>query len=101
MKRRTNLVAMIFGFLTGCAYNSGVVDMGVQTHFISKQARTGFSGMGKLRAQVLGEAGKFCAAQDKELEVLKIEEPPGPYILGNFPRVDLTFSCGYLAEMTE
>ena len=101
MKSRTFVTAVIFGFLTGCAYNSGVVDMGAQTHFISKQARTGFSGMGKLRAQVLEEAGRFCAAKDKELEVLKIEEPPGPYILGNFPRVDLTFSCGYLAEMTQ
>jgi hypothetical protein len=79
--------------LCGCAAQSGVVDMGGGQYFVSRQAATGIGGMGNLRADALREASAYCAAQSKRLEVVTVEEPPGPYILGKYPRSDITFHC--------
>ncbi len=77
----------------GCASNSGVVAMGKDTYFISRQAATGFSGAGTLKAETLTEAGGFCGAKSKELEVVSLVEAQPPFILGNFPKADLQFRC--------
>lgn len=43
--------------LASCASNSGVVPMGPDTYFVSKHAATGFTGMGSLKGDAIGEAG--------------------------------------------
>ena len=43
--------------VSACASNSGVVGMGNDTYFVSRQAATGFAGMGTLKAEALQEAG--------------------------------------------
>ncbi len=87
------LVFVAATLTAGCASQSGVVDMGGGRYFVSRQAATGIAGMGSLRAKTMQEAGAFCIAQGKRLEVVQVEEPPGPYVLGKYPRTDLTFSC--------
>jgi hypothetical protein len=42
--------------LFGCASNSGVVPMGNDTYMVSRQAASGFSGMGTLKADAIKEA---------------------------------------------
>ena len=80
-------------FLAGCAANSGVVPMGSDTHMISKQAATGFSGMGSLKADAMREAYAKCSSEKKVVEVIESNESKPPYILANYPRIDLTFRC--------
>jgi hypothetical protein len=77
----------------GCASNSGIVSMGKDSYFTSRQAATGFSGAGTLKAETLTEAGAFCGAKGKELEVLSLVEAKPPYIFGNYPKADLQFKC--------
>jgi hypothetical protein len=77
----------------GCASNSGVVSMGKDSYFISRQAATGFSGLGTLKAETLTEAGSFCGSKGKEVEVISITEAQPPFIFGNFPKADLQFKC--------
>lgn len=52
-----------------------------------------FPGMGNLRAEVLAEATAHCRMSGRELKVLRITESQPPYILGNYPRADLEFTC--------
>jgi hypothetical protein len=79
--------------LAGCASNSGVVAMGPDTYFVSKQAATGFSGMGTLKAEAMGEAGQFCIGKGKTAEVMTQKDAEPPFILGNYPKTEITFRC--------
>ena len=77
----------------GCASNSGVVAIGSDKYMVSRQAATGFSGMGTLTADAMKEANDFCTAQNLTSKILSTKEAKPPYILGNFPKVDLQFTC--------
>ena len=79
--------------LNGCAHNTGVVAIGNGTFTVSRQAATGFHGMGGLRAQAMVEANEHCSAQGKSVQVLEVREAQPPFILGNFPKVDVDFTC--------
>lgn len=79
--------------LVGCASNSGVVAMGPDTYFVSKQAATGFSGMGTLKAEAIGEAGQFCNSKGKTVQIMTQKDAEPPFIFGNFPKTEITFRC--------
>ncbi|MDP8212241.1 MAG: hypothetical protein P9X22_02980 [Candidatus Zapsychrus exili] len=95
MKKRINCFAIValFIFIYGCAINSGVVSMGQDIYMVSRQAATGFSGSGKLKARALQEADKFCEKQGRFLEVIRVSEASPPYILANFPKAEVSFKC--------
>jgi hypothetical protein len=80
-------------FLVSCATNSGVVPIGSEQFFISKQAATGFTGLGNLKAEAIKEGTVFCNAMKKEFELGSQDQSEGLQVLGNFPRVEITFIC--------
>jgi hypothetical protein len=80
-------------FLTSCASNSGVVSIGDNEYFIAKQASTGFPGTGGIKTDALKEAGEYCKSQNKSLDIINLDENDGPFVLGRYPRVELTFIC--------
>ena len=84
------LLALI---LTGCAANSGVVSMGQDSFMVSRQAATGFSGSGNLKAEAITEAGQYCSSRGKTVQVVNSTEAQPPYILGNFPKAEIQFKC--------
>ncbi len=86
-------VVLVALTLSGCASNSGVVQMGSDTYFISKQAATGFTGLGSLRGDAMREAYAQCSKAGKSVKVTDTVDSKPPYLLGNFPRVDITFRC--------
>ena len=90
MKRFILIAAVV---LTGCASNSGVIAMGSDTYFVSRQAATGFNGMGTLKAEALGEAGQFCGSKGKALQVVSQKDAEPPFILGNYPKTEIQFKC--------
>ena len=79
--------------LSGCASNSGVVSMGSDTFFVSRQAATGFSGAASLKGEVLQEASQYCQAMRKTMEVVTLTEAQPPFILGNYPKAEVQFKC--------
>ena len=91
MKLPTVAAAVIV--LVACASNSGVVSVGQDEYFVSRQAATGFSGIGNLKAEALREANAHCARLSKTMRVLETSESKPPYLLGNYPKVELRFSC--------
>lgn len=87
------LVSVVIMLLASCASNSGVVSIGKNEFFIAKQAATGFPGTGGIKTKALKEAGEHCISKNKSLDVIKLDENEGPFVLGKYPRVELTFSC--------
>ena len=79
--------------VAGCASDSGVVPIGRDTYMVSRQAATGFSGLGSLKADAFREADRFCQKNDKELQVVSTSETKPPYLLGNYPRAEIQFMC--------
>lgn len=67
--------------------------MGQGNFLVSRQAATGFTGKGNLKADALREAGQYCAGQGKDLKVTSSHEAEPPFLLGNFPKVELEFTC--------
>lgn len=59
------ITAVTFIIIAGCASNSGVVPIGPETFMVSRQAATGFSGLGTLKADALEEANEYCIKQNK------------------------------------
>lgn len=80
-------------FLSGCAVNTGVVELSSDTYIVSRQAATGFTGRGNLKEESISEANIFCRKQNKSLKVLSVQEAQPPYILGNFPKAEVQFTC--------
>lgn len=60
---------------------------------VSRQAATGFSGSGALKAEAFREASQYCASQNKSLQVVNTSEARPPYVLGNFPKAEVQFMC--------
>jgi len=79
--------------LAGCPANSGVVPMGQDTFMVSRQAATGFSGSGTLKAEAFQEASQYCAKLGKSLQVINTYEASPPYVLANFPKAEIQFMC--------
>jgi len=79
--------------LAGCASNSGVVPIGKDTFMVSRQAVTGFSGSGTLKAEAFKEANQYCLSQKKVLQIVNTSEAQPPYVLGNFPKAEVQFMC--------
>ncbi len=80
-------------FIAGCASNSGVVPIGQDTYMVSRQAATGFSGMGTLKADAFKEADAFCKSEGKVMQVVRTQDAQPPFILGNFPKTEIEFMC--------
>ena len=79
--------------LVGCATNSGVVPIGNDQFFINKQAATGLTGIGNLKAEAINEGTVFCNAMKKEFELISDDQSRGLQIYGNYPWVEITFQC--------
>ena len=79
--------------LVGCAKNSGIIPMGGGAYMVSRQAATGFTGMGTLKAEAMTEAYQQCRRLGGTLLVLKTIDAVPPYILGNFPKTEIRFKC--------
>lgn len=86
-------VALLCLVITGCASNSGVLTTGPDTYMVSRQAATGFSGLGTLKADAIAEAKAFCRKRSLELQVVNTAESKPPYLAGNFPRAEVNFMC--------
>ena len=79
--------------LSGCASNSGVIPIGKDTFMVSRQAASGFSGSGTLKAEAFQEASQYCEKLGKSLQVISTHEASPPYILANFPKAEVQFMC--------
>lgn len=92
MKQKLWLIATTL-LLSACAQNSGVVKLGTNTYMVSHRGATGWSPIEALKTDAITEAGAYCVQQGKTLQVTSTDQSHPPYLMGNFPRVDLQFKC--------
>jgi hypothetical protein len=93
MRDAMNKSLLFCTMLVGCASNSGVIPIGPDTFMVSRQAATGFSGSGTLKAEAFGEAHRYCGGQKKVMQVVSTNEATPPFIFGNFPKAEVQFMC--------
>ena len=67
--------------------------MGSDTYMVSRQAASGFTGMGTLKAEAMKEAYQQCQKTGKSVEVLETIDAKPPCILGDFPKTEIRFKC--------
>jgi len=60
---------------------------------VYQRGSTGFSSIAGLREELEARAATFCERQGKGMVVLGEKISPPPYILGNFPRIEIVFAC--------
>ena len=87
------LVVFVAIVLASCAVNTGIVPYGPNTFVVARQAATGFSGLGNLKAEALREADQHCKTLKKAVRVIAVKEAQPPFILGNFPKAEVQFTC--------
>lgn len=92
MKNLTVIVVVSLA-VSACASHTGIVPMGKDTYMIAKQQATGFPGLGNMKAEIIGEASRYCAGVGKEIQIVSTQETQPPYILGNYPRSEIQFMC--------
>jgi hypothetical protein len=92
MKKFLILISILIT-LQGCAINSGVVPLTDSTFKITQQAATGFSGIEGVKDSVRQEANIYCRDQNKVVKIVSTDQTNPPYILGNFPKAEMTFTC--------
>lgn len=88
------LVVVLSMLLSGCATSTtGALPAGPDTFVVSRQAGAFPSGREPLLAEALAEAGAKCTSMGKKVKLVSSTENPGPYILGNYPKATVTFTC--------
>ena len=46
-----------------------------------------------MKAEIISEGSRHCAGMGKEFQIVSTQETQPPYILGNYPRSEITFMC--------
>jgi hypothetical protein len=93
MQKRSLTACVAVLVLAGCASHTGVVPMGQDRYMIAKQQGTGFPGLGNMKAEIIAEGAAHCRSAGKEFKLLDVKETQPPYILGNYPRSEIEFTC--------
>ena len=89
----TPLLAVL-AILQGCSpSNPGVARLGNNQYILTRQAASGFHGLGAVKIDALREAENHCMVLGQTLLVTDTLGSRPPYLLGNLPRTEITFSC--------
>jgi hypothetical protein len=65
----------------------------VEEFRVFEEGATGFVSMGSVRDSAEQRATDFCSRKGKAMESFRETTATPPYILGNFPRVEIIFGC--------
>jgi hypothetical protein len=79
--------------VSACSDNSGISPAGIEPYVVSHEAPTSSFGADKLKEDALHEAEQRCHAEGKKLRLVRITEAQPPFILGNFPKIEIKFIC--------
>lgn len=80
--------------LAACATEStGPMSVGNGTFVVSRQAGAFPSGREPLLVDAIKEAQAKCASSGKSVKLISQTENPGPYIMGNYPKATVVYSC--------
>lgn len=89
------IIFVLFALLAcGCATKStGVLMTGPDYYMVTRQEGAFPTGREPLLTDAIDEGRAKCKELNKTFKLLSTYENPGPYILANYPRATVTFSC--------
>src|SRR5215471_11772878 len=111
------IVASVLPLLGGCAYSTPIQPVassvsafdgavyggetvtinpnteGAEEYRVFHQAATGFNSVQEVRDDAERRAKEFCDRKGNVLRLLRETTSKPPHILGNFPRVEIVFTC--------
>ena len=62
--------------------------------YATRQASSGFGGVGTIKAKLLNDARVHCEKSSQKVEIIQLWNNEGPFVFGNFPRAEIKFeSC--------
>ena len=94
MKAKVITLVISILFLFGCASSSsGVIGSNQNEFTIVYTGSTGAANTGTMKTKAYKEASEYCVAKNQQLNLISTDIPPGPYVWGNFPQVEVTFTC--------
>lgn len=73
---------------------------GVATHRIFYQGATGFTPVSAVRRSAMERVVEFCKFKGQEPYLIEETTSKPPHILGNWPRIEIVFSCIDLTTKT-
>lgn len=95
MKKLSSIsIILISATLISCTTtSSGPIPAGENTYVISRQEGAFPTGNKPLLAEALAEANIFCVGKNQTMKLINTHENQGPFILFNYPKATVTFSC--------
>src|ERR1700675_4665882 len=72
---------------------TGTATPGSESYRVFIQGATGFVSIQSVRDDAEQRAKDFCGRKGKQWESLSETVSTPPYVLGNFPRVEIVFDC--------
>ena len=66
---------------------------GIAKHRVFHQGSTGFTSVESVRQSALQRATSFCSKNERKTYFIEETTSTPPHILGNWPRIELVFSC--------
>lgn len=115
--QRTAVIGSIVLLLCGCAVSASITDgasespfdkaliydgerkqvqpaiPGAVTQRIFHQGATGFTPVSAVRSSAMGRVVEFCKFKGQEPYLVEETTSKPPHILGNWPRIEIVFSC--------
>ena len=68
-----------------------VLPLGNDTYEYTREAGTGFTRQTKLLKKAMLVVEAYADGKDKEYEIIEVYRNEGPFVLGKFPQVKVTF----------
>ena len=88
---RKIILSLAVAAVSGCATNSGIVDLGGGNYVYEKEDAMAWNGSAT-KVEILKEASAFCAKQGKQMVVQSSEAKPyTPY--SSFAGAEVQFAC--------
>lgn len=87
---RTFIPALVLWAVSGCATNSGIVDLGGGNYVYAKEDMWASSGS-TTKVEILKEASAFCAKQGKQMTVQSSDAKSYSYY--SYAGAEVQFSC--------
>ena len=84
----------------GEAVTTGTGSPGNEAYRVFIQGATGFVSIQSVRDDAEQRAKDFCSRKGREMESLSERVAQPPFILGNFPRIEIIFDCVVASSTT-
>lgn len=60
---------------------------------ITREGTSGFANLSDIQSNAVSDAHAMCGMANAKAKIIETTHNDGPYILGKYPRAEVTFEC--------